>query len=202
MGLALSPFLLARLGWRGLFVIFGAVGFPLLALWLAVVPKPAGVPQLPQLSPQPGQEQFRRQLNAEPEPRDEPLPKQAAPLPADPSHALPKQRLPTPGLDATSLVGAVQPPDCSRQGHSPLPGIAASSHVFIQAFMQACIQAKHHTQRSHETIPALDKSLLPCCSRRVRGALPHLCNLYSVLQQSSDGCCRHVCCSKKMHIST
>lgn len=105
VGLALSPFLLARLGWRGLFVIFGAVGFPLLALWLAVVPKPAGVPGLPQLSPQPGREQVRRQLTAEPRPLDtpQPLPKQAAPAPADPSHALPKQNLPTPALDATSL---------------------------------------------------------------------------------------------------
>ena len=128
MGLALSPFLLARLGWRGLFVIFGAVGFPLLALWLAVVPKPAGLPQLPQTSPRPGQEQLRRQLNAEAEPQatPQPLPKQAAPMPADPSHALPKQRLPTPGLDVTSLVRAVRQPDCSRRVHSPLPQMAAS----------------------------------------------------------------------------
>ena len=32
------------LGWRGLFFVFGALGLPLLAVWLAVVPKP---PQLP-----------------------------------------------------------------------------------------------------------------------------------------------------------
>ena len=38
LGLALSPVLLAALGWRSLFYIFGAVGAPLLALWLAVVP--------------------------------------------------------------------------------------------------------------------------------------------------------------------
>jgi len=37
-GLALSPLLLAALGWRSLFYVFGAVGAPLLALWLAVVP--------------------------------------------------------------------------------------------------------------------------------------------------------------------
>jgi hypothetical protein len=37
-GLALSPLLLAALGWRALFYVFGAVGAPLLALWLAVVP--------------------------------------------------------------------------------------------------------------------------------------------------------------------
>ncbi|KAK9845874.1 hypothetical protein WJX81_004733 [Elliptochloris bilobata] len=38
LGLALSPVLMAALGWRSLFLIFGAVGAPLLALWLAVVP--------------------------------------------------------------------------------------------------------------------------------------------------------------------
>ncbi len=129
VGLALSPFLLARLGWRGLFVIFGAVGFPLLALWLAVVPKPAGVPGLPQLSPQPGREQVRRQLTAEPRPLDtpQPLPKQAAPAPADPSHALPKQRLPTPALDATSLVGAVQHQTAAGRCTAVCLDIAASS---------------------------------------------------------------------------
>ena len=39
-----SPLLLATLGWRGLFYVFGALGLPLLAAWLAIVPKP---PQLP-----------------------------------------------------------------------------------------------------------------------------------------------------------
>lgn len=43
MGLFLSPLLLAKLGWRGLFFVFGALGLPLLAAWLAIVPKP---PQL------------------------------------------------------------------------------------------------------------------------------------------------------------
>ena len=38
LGLALSPVLLAALGWRSLFFIFGAIGAPLLALWLAIVP--------------------------------------------------------------------------------------------------------------------------------------------------------------------
>ena len=40
MGLFLSPLLLATLGWRGLFFVFGALGLPLLAAWLAIVPKP------------------------------------------------------------------------------------------------------------------------------------------------------------------
>ena len=43
VGLFLSPLLLAKLGWRGLFFVFGALGLPLLAAWLAIVPKP---PQL------------------------------------------------------------------------------------------------------------------------------------------------------------
>jgi MFS family permease len=42
VGLLLSPLLLANYGWRGLFFVFGILGAPLLALWLAVVPdKPA-----------------------------------------------------------------------------------------------------------------------------------------------------------------
>ena len=44
MGLFLSPLLLATLGWRGLFFVFGVLGLPLLAAWLAIVPKP---PQQP-----------------------------------------------------------------------------------------------------------------------------------------------------------
>lgn len=36
--------LLATLGWRGLFFVFGALGLPLLAVWLAVVPKPQQLP--------------------------------------------------------------------------------------------------------------------------------------------------------------
>ncbi len=44
MGLFLSPLLLATLGWRGLFFVFGALGLPLVAAWLAIVPKP---PQFP-----------------------------------------------------------------------------------------------------------------------------------------------------------
>jgi ACS family sodium-dependent inorganic phosphate cotransporter/ACS family sodium-dependent inorganic phosphate cotransporter-like MFS transporter 9 len=38
VGLALSPLLLAAFGWRALFYVFGFLGLPLLALWLAVVP--------------------------------------------------------------------------------------------------------------------------------------------------------------------
>lgn len=44
VGLFFSPLLLATLGWRGLFYVFGALGLPLLAAWLAIVPKP---PQKP-----------------------------------------------------------------------------------------------------------------------------------------------------------
>ena len=42
LGLALSPLLLAAVGWRGLFAVFGVVGGPLLAAWLALVPRRAG----------------------------------------------------------------------------------------------------------------------------------------------------------------
>ena len=38
LGLALSPMLLARFGWRALFLIYGILGGPLLAMWLAAVP--------------------------------------------------------------------------------------------------------------------------------------------------------------------
>ena len=38
LGLAISPLMLARYGWRGLFCIFGILGGPLLAFWQAVVP--------------------------------------------------------------------------------------------------------------------------------------------------------------------
>jgi predicted MFS family arabinose efflux permease len=38
VGLAASPLLLACLGWRALFLVFGLVGVPLLAMWLAAVP--------------------------------------------------------------------------------------------------------------------------------------------------------------------
>jgi ACS family sodium-dependent inorganic phosphate cotransporter/ACS family sodium-dependent inorganic phosphate cotransporter-like MFS transporter 9 len=41
LGLAVSPLLLAWAGWRGLFAVFGVAGLPLLAGWLALVPKPA-----------------------------------------------------------------------------------------------------------------------------------------------------------------
>lgn len=40
VGLFLSPLILQKLGWRGLFYTFGVLGFPLLAIWLAIVPKP------------------------------------------------------------------------------------------------------------------------------------------------------------------
>ncbi len=38
LGLALSPYLLGKLGWRALFCIYGVLGGPLLAFWLAAVP--------------------------------------------------------------------------------------------------------------------------------------------------------------------
>ena len=38
LGLAISPQILNRYGWRGLFCIFGILGGPLLAFWQAIVP--------------------------------------------------------------------------------------------------------------------------------------------------------------------
>lgn len=38
LGLLLSPILLVNFGWRSLFYIFGILGAPLLAMWLATVP--------------------------------------------------------------------------------------------------------------------------------------------------------------------
>ena len=45
LGLAISPMILARFGWRGLFCLFGILGGPLLAFWQAVVPsrRPKGL---------------------------------------------------------------------------------------------------------------------------------------------------------------
>lgn len=47
LGLAISPLILSRFGWRGLFCIFGILGGPLLAFWQAVVParSPKGLSQ-------------------------------------------------------------------------------------------------------------------------------------------------------------
>ena len=38
VGLAVSPLLLSRFGWRGIFYIFGVLGAPMLIAWLALVP--------------------------------------------------------------------------------------------------------------------------------------------------------------------
>jgi MFS family permease len=38
LGLAISPLILTKFGWRGLFCIFGIFGGPLLAFWVAAVP--------------------------------------------------------------------------------------------------------------------------------------------------------------------
>ncbi|KAK9831670.1 hypothetical protein WJX74_005307 [Apatococcus lobatus] len=38
VGLALSPLLLSRFGWRGIFYVFGILGAPLLAAWWTLVP--------------------------------------------------------------------------------------------------------------------------------------------------------------------
>jgi predicted MFS family arabinose efflux permease len=38
VGLALSPFIIASFGWPALFIIFGALGAPLLAAWYSVMP--------------------------------------------------------------------------------------------------------------------------------------------------------------------
>lgn len=48
-GLALAPILLQKVGWRGLFFVFGLLGGPLLAVWTAVVP-----PQIPTVRPSGG----------------------------------------------------------------------------------------------------------------------------------------------------
>jgi ACS family sodium-dependent inorganic phosphate cotransporter/ACS family sodium-dependent inorganic phosphate cotransporter-like MFS transporter 9 len=39
LGLLLSPLIVQRLGWPGLFYVFGALGLPVLAFWNAVVPE-------------------------------------------------------------------------------------------------------------------------------------------------------------------
>lgn len=53
LGLLLSPFILMTLGWRALFLVFGVLGAPLLAVWLATVPDaPAGAQQQAQQQPQ------------------------------------------------------------------------------------------------------------------------------------------------------
>ncbi|GAX82959.1 hypothetical protein CEUSTIGMA_g10386.t1 [Chlamydomonas eustigma] len=43
LGLILSPILLLQFGWRSLFLIFGFLGAPLLALWMATVPATAPI---------------------------------------------------------------------------------------------------------------------------------------------------------------
>jgi len=48
VALALSPLILQRWGWRALFYMFGALGAPLLALWVAVVPAAAAAAAPPQ----------------------------------------------------------------------------------------------------------------------------------------------------------
>mmetsp|Transcript_17093 Transcript_17093/g.29254 ORF Transcript_17093/g.29254 Transcript_17093/m.29254 type:complete len:305 (-) Transcript_17093:149-1063(-) len=49
LGLILSPILLITFGWRALFLVFGMLGGPLLAMWMAVVPNhpPASIPGAP-----------------------------------------------------------------------------------------------------------------------------------------------------------
>ena len=41
MGLLLSPILLLQFGWRSLFSVFGMLGGPLIAFWMATVPDTA-----------------------------------------------------------------------------------------------------------------------------------------------------------------
>lgn len=45
LGLLLSPFILVTFGWRALFLVFGVLGGPLLAVWSAVVPDKPPVQQ-------------------------------------------------------------------------------------------------------------------------------------------------------------
>lgn len=53
LGLVLSPLLLQAVGWRSMFLLFGALGVPLLALWNRVVPSVAQAAQMQAQSPQP-----------------------------------------------------------------------------------------------------------------------------------------------------
>ena len=48
MGLILSPIILLQFGWRALFLTFGLLGAPLLAMWLATVPNKASQSSLQQ----------------------------------------------------------------------------------------------------------------------------------------------------------
>jgi hypothetical protein len=47
LGLLLSPFILVTFGWRALFLVFGVLGAPLLAVWNAAVPDKPSAPQQP-----------------------------------------------------------------------------------------------------------------------------------------------------------
>ena len=47
VGLLLSPLIIVRFGWPGLFLIFGAAGAPLLLLWQLAMPAPAVRPPAP-----------------------------------------------------------------------------------------------------------------------------------------------------------
>ena len=47
LGLVLSPILLIQFGWRSLFYIFGALGAPMVAFWMATVPTSAGAERGP-----------------------------------------------------------------------------------------------------------------------------------------------------------
>lgn len=41
VGLVLSPLIVMQFGWKALFYTFGLLGAPLIAIWLALAPKPA-----------------------------------------------------------------------------------------------------------------------------------------------------------------
>lgn len=49
-GLFLSPLIMAAFGWQGIFYIFGAIGFPLLAAWMALVPFNTASAPIPSIS--------------------------------------------------------------------------------------------------------------------------------------------------------
>lgn len=62
LGLLLSPLILQAYGWRALFYAFGLLGAPLLAFWLAAVPR---APQAPQAAAAGRQEQAAVQQEQE-----------------------------------------------------------------------------------------------------------------------------------------
>ncbi len=53
LGLVVSPLLLAAVGWRSMFLLFGVLGVPLLLLWNRVVPSAAEAAAMTPSGPSP-----------------------------------------------------------------------------------------------------------------------------------------------------